>query len=99
MDSIRVHSNESIRSKKLIWFVAAVLYLNFFSKTENLRKNAKDKSDYDVPTMLAVIHDIIGFKRNTKHYKRQGTIEEKQMEILRELKISIEEIDNEFELF
>ena len=48
MDSIRVHSNESIRSKMLIWFVAAVLYLNFFSKTENLRKNAK----YDVPTML-----------------------------------------------
>ena len=99
MGSIRVHSNEAIRSKMLIWFVAVILYLLLFNKTEKLRKTAKDKSDYDVSTMLAIIHDIIGLKYNTKNYKLHGVIEGKQMEILKALEISEEEIKNEFELF
>lgn len=62
MDTIRVHSNDSIRSKMLIWFIAGILYSLLFLKTKEIRESNKNKSEFTIPEIMLSLQNIMGLK-------------------------------------
>ena len=93
MDKIGVHSDESIRSKTMIWFISSIFYSMLFNKVEPLRR--ENRTDFTIPSIIRKLNNIRVDKKNTNYYVRSDVFDKQQNQILEALKISLKEIDED----
>ena len=93
-DKIGVQSTDAVETKSLIWFVASILRALLFNKTVKLRE--KERSAFPATKIFAHLHKIWGYRNlRSNKFKRQRRLTERQKSILKILKISEADIDEE----
>lgn len=92
MDKLGVHFDDSIHSKSLIWFVAAILHSLIFTATEKLR--TEDRKSYTTPNVIDLLEEISADRNlSNKIYERRYRPTKKQNAILQSLGVKVDEID------
>jgi len=92
MDKFGVHSESSMHSKNLIWFVASIIRSLIFTNTENAR--TKDKKRYTLPAIIDQLEEIRADKElSTGQYQRRYKPTKIQSNCLQMLGIKLDSID------
>lgn len=92
MDKFGVHSESSMHSKNLIWFVASIIRSLIFTNTENAR--TKDKKRYTLPSIIDQLEEIRADKElSTGQYQRRYKPTKIQSNCLQMLGIKLDSID------
>lgn len=79
-DKARVHTEESLKSKVFLTFIAMILRNELFNKAEQLRKQSK--KEYTVPSMISQLETIECTKDSLGNYRRKYALTAKQKQIL-----------------
>jgi transposase len=92
MDKMGVHSEPSLHTKSLIWFVASILHALIFSKTEKLR--VKDRKRSTVPALVEQYEEITADRDlTTRTYQRRYKLTKMQRQDLAPCGVSLDMID------
>lgn len=92
MDKMGVHSEASLHTKSLSWFVASILHALIFSKTEKLR--AKDRKRNTVPALVEQFEEITADRDlTTGIYQRRYKLTKTQRQALAPCGVSLDMID------
>ena len=93
MEKIGVYSDDSIHTKMLIWFLAAILHSLIFNRTMELRE--KDRKSFTVRSIINLLEEISADEDlNTGKYKRRFKPIRKQNRIMKCLGVTIDDIDS-----
>lgn len=81
MSSIRVHSDDNLHGKSLLWFVSSIMHSIIFNKTEILKRN--ERRIYTAPEVIGTLDEIVADKNIlTNKYERRYAITKVQKDIL-----------------
>lgn len=88
-----MYSDDSIHTKMLIWFLAAILHSLIFNRTMELRE--KDRKSFTVRSIINLLEEISADEDlNTGKYKRRFKPIRKQNRIMKCLGVTIDDIDS-----
>lgn len=87
----RVHSEESLKSKTFITFLAMIVRNEIFQKTKEIRK--ENKKDYTVPGIISELENIECTKNTNDKYMRRYAMTAKQKKILKQFEIDEKYVD------
>jgi len=92
MDRIGMHSDEGIRSKAMVWFVASILRSMLFLSTAEIRE--KDKKSGTVTAITNQLEAICADKDlNTNKYERRYQLTNKQKQIFAACDIKTDDLN------
>ena len=91
-DSFRVHSEESLKAKTFIVFIASIVRSKIQDKTKELYKG--DRKNYTVPACIRELEKVEVTKGSNQQYKRTSAINAKNKKILKRFEIDEKYIDS-----
>lgn len=92
LTSFKVQSNESLRGKAFIAFIASILRNELYQKLKELKK--KDSKNYTVPAALYELDDIESLYNSNEEYMLDSVLTSKQKNILEIINIKSSYFDN-----
>lgn len=96
-DKARVHTEESLKSKVFLTFIAMIIRNELFNKAEKLRKQSR--KEFTVPSMISNLESIECTKDSLGKYRRKYALTSKQKKILECVGIDEKYIDKSISKF
>lgn len=90
-DRFRVHSDERLRSKVFIVFVATILRSQFYNLMKTIK--GKDKKHYTVPAAIKELEKVVAIRDNDDSFIRKRKLTSLQKKILKAVGVTEKELD------
>lgn len=98
-DTPGVHSDESLKAKMHIIFLASIVWNRLYQITKSIKEKTKNKKDFTVPAVIALLENIECTLDSQGYYRRRYALTAKQKLVLNEIHITEEYIDHDIRRF